>query len=93
VHINSAAKISNVQEEGSNDLALTLKYFQGETCYSMLAGVNKPRVVLKDSMELNYSESLDGAAEGWYFDDETMFLYVKTKFDSESVKLRLLEAL
>ncbi|MGC8834129.1 MAG: NEW3 domain-containing protein [Armatimonadota bacterium] len=86
VHVSSVAYVSDASFDG-NRVRMKLKYPVGLTHHLMMVLPQKPNSVRVGSSDLEETADLDSAAEGWKWDSERGFLYVKLRQRSETVQL------
>ncbi len=86
LHISSGGKVQEAKVAGDK-LMLTLEYFAGESCYTVITGLTKPGSVIKDNIELLAVSSLEGTEEGWDYYAKDKYIFVKTKFKGPKINL------
>jgi len=86
VHVSSVAYVSDAGFDGSR-VRMKLRYPLGLVHHLMMVLPQEPGSVKVEYSELERVEALDSAAEGWKWDSERRFLYVKLKQGADTVQL------
>lgn len=93
IRILSAARIESTELEGdardSAILKATLAYPPGNTCYSLLTCIVRPKSLRIDGADLPEVADLDAAVRGWRFDPQRKLLGIKHPFEGERILLEI----
>jgi len=90
LHLNSAAHISEAAVD-SRLLKFKLTYPLNETYYSLICSLEKPGAVRKEGRLLNEIQDLNTELEGWKYDTETGFVYLKTRQSAQQISVEVAE--
>jgi len=84
LNISAGSRFETASMNGDT-LAVTTNWVAGETAFLLVAGIGEPAAVFKKTQRLYSCSNLDAAAEGWKYDRDKGFLYVKLNYDTPSI--------
>ncbi len=73
VHVSSGARVVKAAAD-ETQLTARLRFFSGETTYSLIAGLAKPQAVTWEGRSLPSVSALSEAGEGWTYRDGLLFV-------------------
>ena len=94
IHLSTGAKIDSVECDDTAKLEFRLRYVQGETSYTIIAGYGgKPAAIRTPHSEVAAVDNLEAVESGWLYREEKDTIFMKCKHPVAEINFETLPAI